>query len=202
MALVHVRVLEREASAIYVARRDTATLFIGGPNFTDDDPSCFRWVPLAAALELDDSLIEVARRCRRALRMAGRSFGTVGHRCGPDRAHFSRHLRSASGRIECRARRPGWRVCKLLGRHGYAGGRPSHHSRPPCRKRLGDRRANRRGYRQPGCSRGQPLLQASSDRRARRRRSPHPEARGRAQVRLPNSGLKQTRLSLRSTRAA
>jgi hypothetical protein len=61
MALVHVTVLEREAPAIYVARRDAATLFIGGPDFTDDDPSCFRWVPLAAALEVDASLTDVAR---------------------------------------------------------------------------------------------------------------------------------------------
>lgn len=60
MALVHVPVLEREASAIYVARRDGATLFIGGPKFTDDDASRFRWVPIEAALELDDSLAEVA----------------------------------------------------------------------------------------------------------------------------------------------
>lgn len=59
-ALVHVPVLERKATAIYVARRDAATLFVAGPGFTDDDPSCFRPVPLGGAFALDESLSELA----------------------------------------------------------------------------------------------------------------------------------------------
>ena len=59
IALVHVPVLESEAAAIYVARRDSTALFVAGPDFIDADPSCFRHVPFKIALELDDSLREL-----------------------------------------------------------------------------------------------------------------------------------------------
>lgn len=60
IALVHAPVLDQQACATYVARRDAATLFIGSPDFVDDEPSCFRWVSVAAALELDSTLTEVS----------------------------------------------------------------------------------------------------------------------------------------------
>lgn len=59
VALTHDVVLERSASATYVARRDSRSLFIAGPNFTDAAPSRFRRVVIGAALELDQSLAEV-----------------------------------------------------------------------------------------------------------------------------------------------
>jgi hypothetical protein len=60
IALVHVPVLERQSPAIYVARRDASTLFVAGPDFTDEDPSRFRPVPLGELLEVDPSLAELA----------------------------------------------------------------------------------------------------------------------------------------------
>ncbi len=59
IAVVHLPVLERHATATYVARRDVATLFVASPGFTDDDRSCFRAIPMSEAFELDPSLAEV-----------------------------------------------------------------------------------------------------------------------------------------------
>ena len=59
VVLVHRPVLAREAIAIYVARRDETTWFVGGPNFNDDDSSQFERLPFASLLDLDSSISEL-----------------------------------------------------------------------------------------------------------------------------------------------
>lgn len=59
-ALVHAAIVERGARAIYVARRNVTTFFVGGPDFTDDDPLAFHPMSLADAISLDRSLSELA----------------------------------------------------------------------------------------------------------------------------------------------
>jgi hypothetical protein len=82
IALVHVPLLERESSAVYVARRDASTLFVAGPGFTDDDSSRFQPVPLDQMLEVDPSLAELADLevgccASRSDRSDRWSFGTI-----------------------------------------------------------------------------------------------------------------------------
>jgi hypothetical protein len=60
VAVVHAPIIEQKTSAIYVARRDDATWFVGGSNFTDDESSRFHRIPLADLLELDSSISELA----------------------------------------------------------------------------------------------------------------------------------------------
>jgi hypothetical protein len=59
MAFVHAPVLAGDSPAIYVARRDDGTWLVGGPNFTDDDPSRFEPLPFADLLRIDHSLLAV-----------------------------------------------------------------------------------------------------------------------------------------------
>src|SRR5215471_429096 len=81
-ALVHVPILEGKAKPIYVSRREEVLWFAGAHNFTADDASCFRRVPLAEFLVLDPSLVEmedleVGTCAFRTAPTAPWSYGTV-----------------------------------------------------------------------------------------------------------------------------
>src|SRR5262245_54130537 len=58
-ALVHDVVTRGEAAAIYAARRDDGTLFVGGPDFTSAEPSQFSPMSFEALLEMDDTFAEL-----------------------------------------------------------------------------------------------------------------------------------------------